>query len=245
MSVSVEFVLKWIEEGSNSMQVYSNILNFLRDGQTYQLVSDTGAVIATIVNLSPMLQPIRIQANAFAATAIILKVVSDWQDPNKKVEPGDVITLIGQTGVLVATFVVASEIAPEVAVAGFAIALASDLSSTFNNYLTYIKFILRPIYQSLLSFEIPLSTDAASLYWISGFGDEDNLATYDEVMDPDGTFYFMKLVDGSLIGLAPNTLEFADSAIPGSLTPVDDSSYLQYFCRNAGDATAECMASLS
>jgi hypothetical protein len=245
MTVTVEFALKWIEDGSNSMSVYQNILNEIKDGKTMTIVADTGAVIATITNVVPMLQPIRIQANTFAATSILLKIIADWQDPNKKVEPNDVINLISAAGTLVATFVVVAEIAPEAAIAGFAIALAADVASTINTYMNSFKEFLYYWYKSIFSFDLPLPTDASSLYAIEGANTADGypgLATYSEVMNLSDDLFFSKFIDGATYG-EPNTFALAASAIPGSVTPVDNATYLQYFCQNAGTAMAECLSS--
>ncbi len=244
MSLTVEFALKWVEDGSNSMQLYSSIMSEITDGKTLNIVSDTGILIATVVNITPMLEPIRIQANTFAATSILLKVVSDWQDPNKKIEANDIINLISSAGTLVATIVVIAEIAPEAAIAGIAIALAADVASTINSYLGYLKIFWNYLYKSLLSFEVPLATDTSSLYVIEGTNttnSHSSLATYDEIMDLSNNLLFAKFSDGATYG-APNTLILAPSAIPGSVTPVDDASYLQHFCQNAGADKAQCMS---
>ncbi|MFT4066589.1 hypothetical protein [Paraburkholderia sp.] len=240
MTTPVEFVLKWIEDGSNSMQMYSNIISAASDTQPLNLETDAGLLIATITNVFPMLQPIRIETNTFAATAVLLKIVSDWQDPGKKVNTNDVLSLLSASGTIVATVVVLAEIAPEAAAAGFAVALASDLSSTFNSYLPTLQYIWPPVYKSYFdNFQTPLSTDAASLYLTTGNGGN-QVCTYDEVMNLDNNLLFTNIKEMTSGGFSG--LNFSETAVPGSFTPVDDQAYLQHFCSNAPpDDMAQCL----
>jgi hypothetical protein len=89
----VEMVFHIIESGSNSMSTYQAIQSAAKSpNDALSLFQNGSSLIATVSNVAPMLQPIRIMTNGLAATSALMRIVTDWQDPNKKVQPGDVLT---------------------------------------------------------------------------------------------------------------------------------------------------------
>ena len=89
----VEMVLQFIENGSNSMTTYQALMAAANSQNDSLSVIQNGTnLVATISNVAPMMQPVRIMTNGLAATSALIRIATDWKDPNKKVQAGDVLT---------------------------------------------------------------------------------------------------------------------------------------------------------
>lgn len=151
----------------------------------------------------------------------------DWKDPNKKVQPGDVLTLISASGTIAVTLLVWAEIGPGAAAAIGAVALSADLQSSFQPYLSSVKLWLGNVLGSTLQLASPVSSASSSLYW-GGMPDGSgwNLYSYDELMSGKGLFACMTddMVQGA-------SIRIKGSPVPGSFTPVNESQYKADRCR--------------
>jgi hypothetical protein len=216
-----------IESGSNSMSTYQAIQSAAKSpNDALSLFQNGSSLIATVSNVAPMLQPIRIMTNGLAATSALMRIVTDWQDPNKKVQPGDVLTLVSAAGTVAITLLVWAEIGPGAAAAIGAVALAADLQTNFQPYMSSAKAWMGNLLSNTLQLSSPASVASSSLYWGSTIpGQGWNLYSYDELMSANGLFVCM--TDDQTTG---TMLRISGSPIPGSFTPIDESSYKQNYC---------------
>jgi hypothetical protein len=224
----VEMVLQFIENGSNSMTTYQALMAAANSQNDSLSVIQNGTnLVATISNVAPMLKPVRIQTNLMSATSALTRVVTDWQNPDKRVQPGDVLTIISAIGTVAFTVLVLAEIGPGAAAAIGALVLAADLQSAFQPYIGSAKIWLGNYMSNLLKISQPASVASASLYWSSlGAGSGYVLASYDEILAQKGLFICLsdKGVSGS--GLMPMA-----TPVPGSFTPVNEDQYKENYCR--------------
>lgn len=224
----VETVLQVIEAGSNSMGTYQAMVSAANSqNDALSIIQNGSTLVATVSNVAPMLQPIRIMTNGLAATSAMVRIVTDWKDPDKKVQPGDVLTLLSATGTVVITLIVWAEIGPGAAAAIGALALAADLQSAFQPYVNATKMWLGNYMSNAVQLSKPASVASASLYWSSspdytGY----TLASYSEIMTQKGLFVCL-----SDKGSSGNTLFPLATPVPGSFTPVDEALYKENYCR--------------
>jgi hypothetical protein len=79
-----EMVFQFIENGSNSMTTFQALMSAANSpNDSLSLMQNGTNVVATITNVTSMLQPIRIQTNLMNATSALIRVVADWKDPKK------------------------------------------------------------------------------------------------------------------------------------------------------------------
>lgn len=230
----VEMVLQWVESGSNSMSSYQAFMSAGNSPNDSLSIFQNGSnLIATVSNVSKMLQPIRIMTNGLSATSALTRIVTDWKDPEKKVQPGDILTLISATGTVAITLLVWAEIGPGTAAAIGALALAADLQSSFQPYISSAKAWLGTLLANILQLSKPASIASASLYWGSvGDGSGYNLYSYDEIMANRGLF--VCLSDSMTSG---GILRISGTPVPGSFTPVSEAQYKASYCRYLYDKT--------
>lgn len=226
----VELVAQVVEKGSDSMSLFSAIQGMLQDPAqqgNLSLILNSSVLVATVVNIFPMFQPFRILMNGFTATTVVTKLVVDWKDPEKKVQPGDVLTLVSVTGVITMTVLALSEIGVSIAVGVGA--LAADLLSSLGPYLNSIKMYAASFLPDLVPMDPPISTKSSNLYWAS-LGNGLQLATYDEIMSQNYG-KFTALVDKANSG---KSLFTWGSPVPGSITPIDEQQYRSDYCNRKG-----------
>ncbi|WP_433696251.1 hypothetical protein [Paraburkholderia phenoliruptrix] len=225
-----EIVLHWLENGSNVMSTYQSLLEY-KDNQSDSLsiISSNATLVASVSNIVQMLQPIRILTNGLAANAALTKMVVDWKDPNKKLQSGDVLTLMNTTGTIAATLLIWAEVGPEAVAAISAFAMASDLYTSFKPYLSTAKIWLNNALGNSMQLTKPASVATAPLYWGTNGSLEVaggyNLLSYDEIMSTKGLFAC--LTDQ---GMSNSALKLMGNVIPGSLTPVNDDMYRRDYC---------------
>jgi hypothetical protein len=224
----VVLVLQWVETGSNSMGSYQAFMSAGNSpSDSLSIIQNGSNLIATVSNVSNMLKPIRIITNGLSATSALTRIVTDWKDPNKMVQPGDVLTLVSATGTIAVTLLIWAEIGPGAAAAIGALALAADLQSSFQPYVSAAKVWLGAALSKTLQLSKPASIASASLYWGSvNHGNGYNLYTYDEIMSGKGLFVYL-----SDSMTAPGLIRISGTPVPGSFTPVADSLYKQSYCR--------------
>ena len=104
----------------------SVITSIQNHDQNFTLVNDVSQVIAVVTNIIPITAPIRIQTNTFAAATVFLKIEVDVEE-GQEINPGDVVTLVGNLSGVVAAVAVLI-LAPEVALVATAIAVAADIA---------------------------------------------------------------------------------------------------------------------
>ncbi|RDK00156.1 hypothetical protein [Paraburkholderia lacunae] len=225
----VEMVLQFIENGSNSMTTYQAFVSAANSPHDSLSVIQNGTnVVATISNVAPMMQPVRIMTNGLAATSALIRIVTDWKDSNKKVQTGDVLTVISAAGTIAVTLLVWAEIGPGAAAVVGGLVLAADLQSSFQPYIKSTKIWLGNYMSRLLQVSNPPSVASASLYWSSlGAGSGDMLASYNEILTQKGLFFCLSdkgTVSGG--GLFP-----MGTPVPGSFTQVNEDQYKENYCR--------------
>lgn len=115
--------------GSLTSQMVSGIDSH---NQNFYLVNQGSQMVATVSNLFPALAPFRIQTNVAAAATVFLKMELDVQE-GKSIEPGDVLTLVGDVAGVVATVALFAA-APEVEIAAVAVAVASDVAGIISSF---------------------------------------------------------------------------------------------------------------
>lgn len=235
---TAEMVLHWVESGSNNMSMYQALMGVKDNPSDTLSIIQTGTnLVATVSNISSMLQPIRIITNGLSATSALTRIVVDWKDPNKKVQAGDVLTLISASGAIVVTVLVWAEIGPGAAAAVSGLALAADLQSSFQPYLNSAKVWLGNYISNLTQLSNPASVASASLYWSAPLPELSTsyaLASYDEVMAQNGRFVCL-----SDKGTPGNLLFPLATPVPGSYTPVDEDMYKDAYCRSLADPTTD------
>lgn len=222
-----EFVIQILEAGSNSMNTYQTLLDAVHTGsEPLSITKNTLGVVAVVTNIFPMLQPIRIVSSGLVATTAMAKIVADWSDPKKRVNPGDMLTLISASGLVTIQLLVWAEIGEGVVVTVAALALVADLRAAVQPYLPSLKIWLRNGIQNLLPMADPISTASSSLYWASmPTYTAYSLATYNEILTPKGLF--VCLSDKGTTGF----LAIDYTPIPGSLTPINEDAYKESYCR--------------
>src|SRR5258708_14211356 len=185
-----EMAFQFIENGSNSMTTFQTFMSAANSPNDSLSVMQNGTnVVATITNVTPMLKPIRIQANLMNATSALVRVVTDWKNPDKKVQTGDVLTIISAAGAIAFTVLVLAEIGPGAAAIISGLVLAADLQSAFQPYINSATIWLGNYMSNLLQISQPVSVASASLYWSSlQTGSGYILASYDEILTQKGLF---------------------------------------------------------
>ncbi|MGF6771274.1 hypothetical protein P3T18_003753 [Paraburkholderia sp. GAS199] len=226
---SLELIVHVMDAGSNNMSMFQALMGVFNNPRDSLSIMNTGAtLIATVTNVTPILQPIRIITNSVVATTVLTRIVVDWRDPNKKVEPGDILTLVSASGMIVLSVFVLAEIGPGAAITINAIVMSSDLQSGFQPYITSAKVFLGNLLSNLIGLTRPASTASSSLYWgtinaEAGYG----LYSYDEIMFAKGLFICM-----SDHGTSGTTFFPRGTPVPGSITPINEDAYKDDFCRN-------------
>ncbi|MFM0641373.1 hypothetical protein PQQ63_32240 [Paraburkholderia metrosideri] len=224
----VEMVLQFIENGSNSMTTYQAFVSAANSPNDSLSVIQNGAnLIATISNVAPMLQPVRILTNGFSATSALIRIVTDWKDPNKKVQAGDVLTVISAAGTITITLLVWAELGVGAAAVVGGVVMAADLQSSFQPYINSAKIWLGNYMANTLQVSKPASVASASLYWSSlQTGSGYILASYDEILTQKGLFVCLSDKGASGGGLFP-----LETPVPGSFTPVNEDQYKENYCQ--------------
>jgi len=232
----VELIFHVIESGSNSMSTFQAIQSAATSpNDALSLFQNGSNLVAAVSNVSPMLQPIRIMTNGLVATSALMRIVTDWQDPNKKVQPGDVLTLVSAAGTVAITLLVWAEIGPGAAAAIGAVALAADLQANFQPYMSAARIWLGNYMSNFLQVSNPASVASSSLYWsapstYTGY----TLATYDEIMGTNSLFVCLSdkgVTGASLVPLA--------TPVPGSYTPINEDQYKEAYCRSLAQPTTD------
>lgn len=223
-----EMAFQFIENGSNSMTTFQTFMSAANSHNDSLSVMQNGTnVVATITNVTPMLMPIRIQANLMNATSALIRVVANWKDPDKKVQTGDVLTVVSAAGTIAFTVLVLAEIGPGAAAVISGLVIAADLQSAFQPYLNSAKIWLGNYMSNLLQISQPVSVASASLYWASlQTGSGYILASYDEILTQKGLFICLSDKGASGGGLFP-----LGTPVPGSFTPVNEDQYKENYCR--------------
>jgi hypothetical protein len=223
-----EMVFQFMESGSNSMTTFQAFMSAANSPNDSLSVMQNGTnVVATITNVTPMLQPIRIQTNLMNATSALIRVVADWKDPNKRVQTNDVLTIISSAGLVAVTVLAIAEIGPGAAAVIGGLALAADLQSAFQPYINSAQIWLGNYMSNLLQISQPVSVASASLYWSSlQTGSGYILASYDEILAQKGLF--VCLSDKGVLGKGLMPMA---TPIPGSFTPVNEDQYKENYCR--------------
>ncbi|ASL48404.1 hypothetical protein bAD24_III13465 [Burkholderia sp. AD24] len=222
-----EFAVQVLEAGSNNMNTYQTLIDAVHSGSDpLSIVQNTVGVVAVVTNIAPMLQPVRIISNGLVATTAMAKIAADWSDPKKRVQPGDVLTLVSASGPITLQLLVWAEIGEGVALTVAAVALAADVQAAVKPYLPALQFWLANVIERALPLSDPISTASSSLYWASmptytGY----SLATYDEILTQKGLF--VCLSDKGRTG----SLAIDSTPVPGSLTPVSEDAYRESYCR--------------
>lgn len=131
MGTSVKVIVVTVENASTvtgSASLANQMIQAKQQNtQGFNLVNQGGQLIATVSNLFPILEPIRIQTNTFAAATVALKMTADVQ-AGQSIEAGDALTLVGDIAGVVAGIAVLAA-APELAVAATLVAVATDVAS--------------------------------------------------------------------------------------------------------------------
>jgi hypothetical protein len=225
---TVEMVIHWVESGSNSMSTYQALIGARDNPRDSLSIIQTGTnLIATVSNVAPILQPIRIITNGLSATSALTRIVVDWKDPGKKVQPEDVLTIVGSTGMIVVTLLVWAEIGPGAPAAINALVLSVDLQSAFQPYMNSAKTWLGNLLENTLQLSKPASTASSSLYWATMLdGSGWNLYSYDEIVSGRGLFAAM-----TDEGTSSPMLRISGSPVPGSFAPVNEDRYKSDYCR--------------
>jgi hypothetical protein len=222
-----EFAIQIMEAGSNNMNAFQTLMGAVNSGtDSISIVQNGVGVVAVITQLAPMLQPVRVVANGLVATTAMAKVVADWTDPSKRVQPGDVLTFISAAGAATVQMLAWAEIGPGVGLTIAGLALAADLQTAAQPYLSSLKIWLGNTITTYLPIEDPISTASSSLYWATLPPNTGrSLATYNEVLSQNGLF--VCLGDQGTAGQFVFPL---NTPVPGSLTPVNEAAYKQNFC---------------
>jgi hypothetical protein len=221
-----EFVIQVLEQGSNTMSTYTAMQSMLSSKkETLNLIVDSSVLIATISNVTPIMQPFRIITNFGVATSIAVKIDADWMDPQRRVQSGDVLTLMSSMGTLALTFLAWAELGAVAAVGVSALVLSADLVNAFAPYMNSLSMYGQLWLPKFLSMDPPIVTDTSNLHW-ARMGSNMQVATYDEVMSSINN-EFICLDDKSKSGWALVPL---GSCIPGSVTPIDEGRYRENFC---------------
>ncbi|HEX7910273.1 MAG TPA: hypothetical protein VF534_19585 [Paraburkholderia sp.] len=235
---NAELVMHWVESGSNSMSTYQALLGAKDSSSDSLSILQNGTnLVATVSNVSQMLQPIRIITNGLSATSALTRIVVDWKDPDKKVQPGDVLTLISASGMFVVTLLFWAEVGPGGAAAVGGLALAADLQSSFQPYMNAAKVWLGNYISNLVQVSRPASIASASLYWSAPLPEVSTtytLLSYDEITAQKARFICL-----SDKGTPGNSLFPLATPVPGSLTPVNEDMYKDAYCRSLADPTTD------
>jgi hypothetical protein len=220
-----EFVVQILEQGSNTMGAYLAIQSILSGkSETLSLIVDS-SVLATISTVTPILQPFRVITSLTTATTVAVKIVADWTDPQRRVQTGDVLTLVSSLGTVTLTLLAWAEIGAPVAVGVSGLVLAADLVNEFTPYMNSLIMCGQGFLPTYLSMEPPIATETSNLYW-ARIGRDAQLATYDEIMSSVDN-EFMCLEDSMKNGWA---LLPRGSCIPGSIIPIDEAMYRRNYC---------------
>lgn len=217
-----------VENGSNSMTTFQALMSAINSpNDSLSLMQNGTNVVATITNVTPMLQPVRIQTNLMNATSALIRVVADWKNPDKRVQTNDVLTIISSVGLITVTVLVLAEIGPGTAAVIGGLVLATDLQSSFQPYLNSAKLWLGNYMANLLQISQPISVASASLYWSSlQSGSGYTLASYNKILIQNGLFVCLSDKGVSGKGLMPMA-----TPVPGSFTPVNEDQYKENYCR--------------
>jgi hypothetical protein len=221
-----EFVVQILEQGSNTMSTYSAMQSMLTSKkETLNLIVDSSVLAATISNVTPILQPFRIITNFGVATTIAVKIDADWRDPQRRVQSGDVLTLVSSAGTIALTFLAWAELGAAAAVGVSALVLAADLVNVFAPYMNSLSMYGQLWLPQYVPMEPPIVTDTANLHW-ARIDPDWQIATYEEVMSSvKNEFICLDDVSKSGWALVPK-----GSCIPGSITPIDESAYRENYC---------------
>ncbi|CAB3751558.1 hypothetical protein [Paraburkholderia humisilvae] len=221
-----EFVVQILEQGSNTMGSYIAIQSILSGkNETLNLMVDSSVLLATISSVTPILQPFRVVTNLTTATTVAVKIVADWTDPRRRVQTGDVLTLISSLGTVTLNLLAWAEIGAGVAAGVSGLVLSADLVNEFTPYMNSLIMYGQGFLPKYLSMDPPIATETSNLYW-ARIGRDAQLATYDEIMSSIDN-EFMCLEDSMKNGWA---LLPRGSCIPGSITPVDEAMYRTNYC---------------
>jgi hypothetical protein len=87
------------------------------------------------------MQPFRIITNYGVATSIAVEIDADWIDPQRRVQSGDVLTLMSSMGTLALTFLAWAELGAVAAVGVSALVLSADLVNAFAPYMNSLSKI--------------------------------------------------------------------------------------------------------
>jgi hypothetical protein len=113
---------------ANGISAADQVLTGCQTGsQTFNMVNASGQLVATVTGAVPFLAPINIQTSTFAATTAILKISSDLEN-GQSVDPGDVLSLVGDVAGVIGTIAVFASAAPEVIGAITLVGVAADIA---------------------------------------------------------------------------------------------------------------------
>jgi hypothetical protein len=87
---NTELTVQFIEKGSDSLGTFQAILSAIASpSDSLSIILNGATLVATVTNVSAILQPIRIETNFLLATSVLAKITMDWKDPNRKVQTTD------------------------------------------------------------------------------------------------------------------------------------------------------------
>jgi hypothetical protein len=221
-----EFVMQVLEQGSNTMSTYAAMQSMLAGKrETLNLIVDSSVLVATISNITPILQPFCIITNFGVATTIAVKIDADWQEPQRRVQSGDVLTLMSSAGTIALTFLAWAELGAAAAVGVYALVLAADLVNVFAPYMNSLSMYGQLWLPKYLPMDPPIVTDTSNLHW-ARFESKWQVATYEEIMSSvENAFICLDDMSKSGWALVP-----VGSCIPGSITPIDENAYRENYC---------------
>lgn len=96
------------------------------------MVNSSGQVLAAVIGAIPILKPVTLQTNTFAATATFIKITLDLKE-GKSISVGDTLALIGNVAGLVGTVAFLAGAAPEIALVASAVAIGAALGGVLSN----------------------------------------------------------------------------------------------------------------
>jgi S1-C subfamily serine protease len=123
-----EIIVGVVEKTAGSGSAVDTMIQSSNSGvSNYELVNNSGQVVASVLGLFKILAPIGIQTNVLAGTMTFLKIVVDLKD-GKPLNVGDTLNLIGNVAGIVATVTVLAGTSPVVGAVAGGVAIAAALT---------------------------------------------------------------------------------------------------------------------
>jgi hypothetical protein len=120
-----QIVVGFTESAVNQAVLADNIVKAHNSGSDrFKFVNEVGQVIAAFSSAIPILAPVSIQGNTFAATVTFLHIVVELEETGS-LNAGDTVTLIGNIAGIVATVAIMAGTAPVTATVATATAITA------------------------------------------------------------------------------------------------------------------------